>query len=131
VDKRECHFRAAEAGLWSAAAFQRAIQEGISRGGRYLYPAFPYDHFTKVVARDDEALYAYLMSRPPDSVQVHVIPRPGQPFFGAGEAALGPAAGASSNAVANAIGTRVRDIPFTRDRVMAALRQVATAPPYS
>jgi mono/diheme cytochrome c family protein len=52
-------------GLWSIEAFQRAMREGISRDGHYLYPAFPYDHFTKVVAQDDQALYAYLMSRPP------------------------------------------------------------------
>jgi mono/diheme cytochrome c family protein len=52
-------------GLWSAEAFQRAMREGISRDGHYLYPAFPYDHFTKVAARDNQALYAYLMSRPP------------------------------------------------------------------
>jgi mono/diheme cytochrome c family protein len=52
-------------GLWSAEAFQRAMREGISRDGHYLYPAFPYDHFTKILAQDDQALYAYLMSRAP------------------------------------------------------------------
>lgn len=52
-------------GSWSAAAFQRAMREGISRDGHYLYPAFPYDHFTKVKAEDIQALYAYLMSRTP------------------------------------------------------------------
>src|SRR6202034_3303819 len=52
--------------------------------------------------------------RGPGRVEVHGIPRPGQPFLGAGEAAQGPAAGALSNAVANAIGMRIRDIPFTR-----------------
>jgi mono/diheme cytochrome c family protein len=52
-------------GSWSAEAFLRAMREGISRDGHYLYPAFPYDHFTKLVAEDGRALYAYLMSRPP------------------------------------------------------------------
>jgi mono/diheme cytochrome c family protein len=52
-------------GLWSAEAFQRAMREGISRDGHYLYPAFPYEHFTKVAPEDSKALYAYLMSRPP------------------------------------------------------------------
>jgi mono/diheme cytochrome c family protein len=51
-------------GLWSEEAFQRAMREGISRDGHYLYPAFPYDHFTKVTAADNLALYAFLMSRP-------------------------------------------------------------------
>jgi nicotinate dehydrogenase subunit B len=75
----------------------------------------------------DWATYPILrFAHVPDSVQVHVIPRPGQPFLGAGEAAQGPAAGALSNAVANAIGARVRDIPFTRARVKAAINHVAT-----
>jgi mono/diheme cytochrome c family protein len=52
-------------GTWSEEAFQRAMREGISRDGHYLYPAFPYDHFTKVTTEDNQALYAYLMSRPP------------------------------------------------------------------
>jgi mono/diheme cytochrome c family protein len=50
-------------GRWSEAAFQRAMREGVDRGGRHLYPAFPYDHFTLVSDEDNRALYAYLMSR--------------------------------------------------------------------
>src|SRR5690606_36746573 len=34
------------------------------REGRQLYPAFPYDHFTKATDTDVHALYAFLMSRP-------------------------------------------------------------------
>jgi mono/diheme cytochrome c family protein len=52
-------------GRWSEAAFQRAMREGISRSGRQLYPAFPYDHFTLVTVDDNHALYAYLMTRAP------------------------------------------------------------------
>jgi len=52
-------------GLWSAAAFRRAMHEGIGRDGRHLYPAFPYDHFTRVTDDDIDALYAYLMTRKP------------------------------------------------------------------
>jgi mono/diheme cytochrome c family protein len=54
-------------GRWSEEAFQRAMRVGIARDGHYLYPAFPYDHFTRVTAQDNQALYAYLMSRPPVS----------------------------------------------------------------
>jgi nicotinate dehydrogenase subunit B len=74
------------------------------------------------ITTKDWATYPILrFAHVPESVQVHVIPRPGEPFLGAGEAAQGPAAGALSNAVANAIGTRIRDIPFTHARVMAAI----------
>jgi len=51
-------------GGWSEAAFQRAMHEGVDRQGRQLYPAFPYDHFTKTTNDDIHALYAFLMSQP-------------------------------------------------------------------
>jgi mono/diheme cytochrome c family protein len=52
-------------GAWSEAAFQRAMHEGVDREGRQLYPAFPYDHFTKATSDDVHALYAFLMNQPP------------------------------------------------------------------
>jgi mono/diheme cytochrome c family protein len=52
-------------GRWSEEAFRRAMREGVDREGRYLYPAFPYDHFTLVSDADDDALYAFLMIRKP------------------------------------------------------------------
>lgn len=50
-------------GKWSEEAFRRALWEGVDRAGRHLYPAFPYDHFTLVDARDVNALYAFVMTR--------------------------------------------------------------------
>ena len=52
-------------GTWSLAAFARALREGIDRSGNYLYPAFPYEHFTKTTEGDIAAIYAYLMTRAP------------------------------------------------------------------
>jgi len=52
-------------GSWSEAAFARAMRRGIARDGTQLFPALPYDHFTKVSDGDIQALYAYLMSLPP------------------------------------------------------------------
>lgn len=51
-------------GKWSEAAFQRSMREGVDREGRYLYPAFPYDHFTLATDDDIRAIYAFLMSQP-------------------------------------------------------------------
>jgi mono/diheme cytochrome c family protein len=51
-------------GAWSREAFVRAMREGVSRDGHFLYPAFPYDHFTKTSDADLEALYAFVMTRP-------------------------------------------------------------------
>ncbi|MFZ0524269.1 MAG: cytochrome c [Xanthobacteraceae bacterium] len=56
-------------GQWSQAAFERAMRFGVRRDGAYLYPAFPYDHFTLVSDDDDDALYAYLMTREPVRAQ--------------------------------------------------------------
>src|SRR5271169_492055 len=52
-------------GTWSEVAFARAMREGVDRQGRQLYPAFPYDHFTKATSEDISALYAFLMSQTP------------------------------------------------------------------
>ena len=52
-------------GNWSEVAFARALREGVARDGRHLFPVFPYDHFTKLTDADIEALYAYVMTRPP------------------------------------------------------------------
>ncbi|MFN3890444.1 MAG: c-type cytochrome [Beijerinckiaceae bacterium] len=52
-------------GLWSEEAFVRAMREGVDRKGRMLYPAFPYDHYTKATDGDLRALYAYFTTRKP------------------------------------------------------------------
>lgn len=52
-------------GGWSPAAFRRALRDGISRRGEHLYPAFPYDHYTRLADDDIAALYAFVMTRPP------------------------------------------------------------------
>src|SRR3954469_6184250 len=49
-------------GTWSGEAFRRSMKDGVSRKGDHLYPAFPYDHFTKVKDADIDAIYAYLMA---------------------------------------------------------------------
>jgi len=48
----------------------------------------------------------------PRSLEVHIIDRPGQVYLGAGECSQGPAAAAVGNAVAQAMGKRLRNIPF-------------------
>jgi CO/xanthine dehydrogenase Mo-binding subunit len=50
----------------------------------------------------------------PESVEVHIVDRPGQPFLGSGEAGQGPMAAAIANAIAHASGRRLRDIPLAR-----------------
>lgn len=74
-----------------------------------------------VTSRDWASYPIIRFSGLPDSVDVHVIDRPGEPFLGTGEAAQGPTAAAIANAVANATGVRIRELPLTSARVKAAI----------
>jgi mono/diheme cytochrome c family protein len=64
-------------GRWSETAFRRAMRSGIDREGQHLYPTFPYDHFTNVSDEDNQAIYAFLMTRQP----VHAPERANQLAF--------------------------------------------------
>lgn len=52
-------------GLWTANDFWRAMHEGVARGGRALYPVFPYPNYTRITRDDSDALFAYLRSISP------------------------------------------------------------------
>jgi CO/xanthine dehydrogenase Mo-binding subunit len=54
-------------------------------------------------------------------VAVRIVAAPGEPETGAGELAQGPVAGAIGNAVADAVGVRVRDLPLTTEQVTRAI----------
>jgi CO/xanthine dehydrogenase Mo-binding subunit len=54
-------------------------------------------------------------------VAVRIVAAPGQPETGAGEVAQGPVAAAIGNALARAVGVRVRDLPLTREQVIRAI----------
>jgi CO/xanthine dehydrogenase Mo-binding subunit/aerobic-type carbon monoxide dehydrogenase small subunit (CoxS/CutS family) len=56
-------------------------------------------------------------------VRVRVMDAPDEAEVGAGEVAQGPVAGAIGNAVADAVGVRVRDLPLTRERVARAIEE--------
>jgi CO/xanthine dehydrogenase Mo-binding subunit len=55
------------------------------------------------------------------AVQVDIVQRPEIEPVGAGEAAHGPVTAAIANAVFDCLGVRVRDLPITRDRLIAAM----------
>jgi len=57
---------------------------------------------------------------PPVDVEL-VMDQQDQRSSGTGEVSLGPALAAIGNAVAHALGHRLRDLPFTRDRLARAL----------
>jgi mono/diheme cytochrome c family protein len=54
-------------GAWSADDFWRALHNGKSRDGSFLYPAFPYTAYTRMSRADSDALFAWLRTVPPAS----------------------------------------------------------------
>jgi CO/xanthine dehydrogenase Mo-binding subunit len=85
-----------------------------------LYESVTFDD-TRITSVDWSTYPILRFDAVPDSIEVHVIDRPGQPFLGSGEAGQGPAAAAVANAVADATGHRFRDLPLTRRRIKQAL----------
>ena len=58
-------------------------------------------------------------------IEVSLIDRRDQPLMGAGEASLAPVGGALANAIFDATGVRLRTVPFTPARLIAALDAIA------
>jgi len=55
-------------------------------------------------------------------IETLILNRPELPMLGAGEAAQGPAPAAIANAIYDAAGLRLRDIPFKPEKILAGLR---------
>jgi mono/diheme cytochrome c family protein len=51
-------------GRWTYAQFQNALRNGIRADGAYLYPAMPFDAYTKIRDEDLKALWAYVRRIP-------------------------------------------------------------------
>jgi CO/xanthine dehydrogenase Mo-binding subunit len=97
------------------------IQGGVIQSTSWtLYEEVTFDR-RRITSRDWSTYPILRMNAVPESVDVHIIDRPGQSFLGTGEATQGPTAGAIANAVADATGVRLREIPFSPERVRAAL----------
>jgi nicotinate dehydrogenase subunit B len=75
----------------------------------------------RILSRDWSGYPIMRFPAVPESISVHIVPRPGQPFLGTGEAGQGPAAAAIANAVRDAAGVRLREVPFRAPKVKAAI----------
>jgi CO/xanthine dehydrogenase Mo-binding subunit len=97
------------------------VEGGIVQSASWtLREAVTFDN-TRITSRDWSTYPILRFPELPESVEVHLIDRPGQPFLGTGECAQGPTAAAIGNALADATGIRMRELPFTRRRVKAAI----------
>ena len=79
---------------------------------------------TGIGSRDWDRYPVLRFSEVPEVMVDLVNPTFDLPPLGVGEAAGGPTAAAIGNAVARALGARLRDLPLTRERVTAALLAV-------
>ncbi|MFA1672234.1 molybdopterin cofactor-binding domain-containing protein [Rhizobium mongolense] len=86
-----------------------------------LYEAVTFDR-TRITSTDWASYPILRFGSVPESVEVHILDRPGQPFLGTGEAAQGPTCAALANAIRNATGKRLVDLPLSRNRVKEATR---------
>ena len=96
-----------EGGMIMAASW--ALKEQVRLAGRGI-ASVTWDDYP--ILRFDEI--------PPVEVEL-IMTQPDQRSAGTGEVSLGPALAAIGNAVAHALGARLRDLPFTRDRIARAL----------
>jgi nicotinate dehydrogenase subunit B len=85
-----------------------------------LYEAVTFDE-VRITSIDWQTYPILRFDGVPEKVAVHIINRPGQPFLGSGETGQGPAAASVANAVANAAGKRLRDLPLTRHKIKDAI----------
>ena len=111
--------------LWIAVDCGRAVNpDGITsqiEGGAIqatswtLKEAVRFDHTR--VSSDCWENYPILRFSEVPQVEVEILADPELPSCGAGEAAHGPTAAAIANAVRDALGVRVRDLPITPERI--------------
>ncbi len=85
-----------------------------------LYESVTFDD-TRITSIDWQTYPILRFDAVPDRIDVHIINRPGQPFLGSGETGQGPAAASIANAIANATGKRLRNLPLTRKRIKDAI----------
>lgn len=85
-----------------------------------LYESVSFDD-TRITSIDWQTYPILRFNSVPDSIEVHIINRPGQPFLGSGETGQGPAAASIANAITNATSKRLRNLPLTRKRIKDAI----------
>ncbi len=98
------------------------VEGGIVQSASWtLFEATTFDR-RKITSYDWSTYPILQFDSVPKSLEVDLIDRPGQPFLGVGEASQGPMAAALANAVADATGQRIRDLPLSPPRLAALLR---------
>ncbi len=85
-----------------------------------LYESVRFDR-NRILSADWSGYPIMRFPAVPESIEVHILPQPGKPFLGTGEAGQGPAAAAIANAIDDAVGVRLRDLPLSAPKIKAAI----------
>jgi xanthine dehydrogenase molybdenum-binding subunit len=105
-----------------------ALQQGL---GYALYEDMPIDPETGAALAVTFADYRMPTAQVMPEIEVILVekPGPGGPFGlkGVGEPGLGPTAAAIANAIYDAVGVRIAELPITPERVLRALQEQAAA----
>ena len=114
-------YAAVDAGqIISPDGLSNQIEGGIIQSTSWtLHEAIRFDR--KGITSRDWSGYPILTMPEVPEVDVALIDRPDEKPLGAGEASQGPMAAAIANAFAHATGRRLRDLPFSPERVQIAL----------
>ena len=80
----------------------------------------------RITSRDWES-YPILTFREVPEIETHIVQRPGDKAMGIGEATQGPTPAAIANAVHAATGVRLREMPFTPERVKRMVAEARAA----
>jgi CO/xanthine dehydrogenase Mo-binding subunit len=112
---------AADAGLViSPDGARNQVEGGIIHGASFVMKERVRFEDGRVATRTWEDYPILRFSEIPE-IDVKLIDAPNEPTLGLGEASVGPTGAAIGNAVARALGKRIRDLPLTRERIMATL----------
>jgi nicotinate dehydrogenase subunit B len=114
-------FAAVDAGeVVNPDGLKNQIEGGIMQAASWtLKEAMRWDH-ERLLSRTWED-YPILKFDEVPEIEVVLIDRPGLPGLGVGECAAGPTGAALANALANALGVRVRELPLTPERIASAM----------
>jgi CO/xanthine dehydrogenase Mo-binding subunit len=96
------------------------IQGGIIQATSWVLKEEVKHDTTRITSRDWESYPILTFSEMPQ-MQIELINQPHEESLGVGEGVTGPIGPAIGNAIYNAMGIRVRDLPLTPERIVAAM----------
>lgn len=97
------------------------IEGGVLQAASWtLFERVTFDR-TRVTSVDWSAYPIMRFDSVPGAVEVHLVDRPGDAFYGVAEAAQGPTGAALANAIRDATGIRLHQLPLTPERIRTAM----------